>query len=58
MDGIAGTQAVMLCSIPATPKEILLGEEKLSDFNVDVIAQLLWIRFENRAEQRQLKIVY
>lgn len=58
VDGIAGTQAVMLCSIPATPKEILLGEEKLSDFNVDVIAQLLWIRFENRAEQRQLKIIY
>ena len=58
VDGIAGTQAVMLCSIPATPKEILLGEEKLSDFNVDVIAQLLWVRFENRAEQRQLKIIY
>lgn len=32
----------------------MLGEEKLSDFTVDVIAQLLWVRFENRAEQRQL----
>lgn len=58
VDGIAGTQAVMLCSVPATPKEIWLGEEKLSDFKMDVIAQLLWIRFPNQASQRQLKIIY
>ena len=48
----------MLCSVPATPKEIWLGEEKLSDFKMDVIAQLLWIRFPNQASQRQLKIIY
>lgn len=56
--GIAGTQAIVLCSVSGSPKEITVGGESVSDFKCDVISRLLWIKFPNQANQRELKITF
>ena len=58
LEGIGGTRAVMLLNIPNVPQTVTLGGEKLTDFEYDVLSRLMWIRFDNTASARELRIEY
>ena len=58
LEGISGTKAIMLLNIPNVPKNVMLGEEKLTDFEYDVISRLMWVKFDNMASARELRIEY
>ena len=58
LEGVSGTKAIMLFNIPNVPKNVILGGEKQTDFEYDVISRLMWLKFDNTASARELRIEY
>jgi hypothetical protein len=58
VEGIENTSAVMLMGSDKAPKRVLLGTTKLETTEYSATEKLLWIRFENEAENRELRIEY
>lgn len=58
VEGIGRTQAIVLLNAEKAPREILLNEEKLSSFDYSTDEKLLWIRFDNQATPRKLRLIF
>jgi hypothetical protein len=56
VEGVADTSAVILLHLPKPPKSITLAGEPLATFTYSHSEQLLWIRFTNRAQPRELVV--
>ncbi len=58
VEGIGRTQAIVLLNAEKPPQAILLNEEKLSSFDYSTDEKLLWIRFDNQATPRKLRLIF
>ncbi len=58
VEGIARTDAVVLLRADHAPKSILLGGNEVKTFDYSAAEKLLWIRFENQSEARELRIAF
>lgn len=58
VEGIVDTPAIVLLKAANAPKEVFLGKDKLETFEYSAADKLLWIRFENKAETRELRFVF
>lgn len=58
VEGIARTPAVALFRANSAPKEVTLAGEALTTFEFSKDEKLLWVRFENRATPRELRLRY
>lgn len=56
VEGIEGTEGVVLLRTPRMPRLVLLGGSPVSDFHTSVQDGLTWIRFRNTARPRELKV--
>lgn len=54
VEGIAGTEGVVLFRSPRPPKEITLAGETLAQWEHNPAEGLLWVRFPNQAKAREL----
>jgi hypothetical protein len=57
-ESISDTQAIALFKADHAPKTITLGANKIDAFDYSSDEKLLWVRFENQAETRELKIEF
>lgn len=58
VEGVAGTQAIILMKTAAPPRSIRLGHMQLKNFSYSTDDQLLRIHFANESSQRKLSIVF
>jgi hypothetical protein len=56
VEGVANTPAVVLLHSARAPVGVTLGGEPLTSFEHNASERLLWIRFQNRAEPRELAV--
>ncbi|MCC7475133.1 MAG: hypothetical protein IT425_07030 [Pirellulales bacterium] len=56
IEGIAGTPAVVLLHAPTPPAEITFAGQPLKDFTYAPADKLLWLRFTNEANARELTV--
>jgi hypothetical protein len=56
VEGIANTPALVLIHAPRAPRSVTLGGRSLADFEYAPSEDLLWIRFDNQAQPRELSV--
>lgn len=56
IEGIANTEAILLIRLPAQPQSIRLDGKPVAPFRADPARGLLWLRFANQAQPRELRV--
>ena len=58
VEGVADTPAVVLLRVPRQPHRVTLAGEPISECEYSAADHLLWVRFTNRAEPRELALAF
>ncbi len=58
VEGVADTPAILLLHAPSRPRSVTLSGQPVPDYEFSPVEHLLWIRFTNRAQPRQLTLQF
>jgi hypothetical protein len=58
VEGVASTPAIVSISAVKPPQSITLAGQPLKDFEFSTAEHLLWVRFPNEAQPRQLRVSF
>ncbi|HUA39556.1 MAG TPA: hypothetical protein VMA35_14280 [Candidatus Sulfopaludibacter sp.] len=58
VEGVGETPAIVLLESPQRPRAVTLGGENLSTYDYSAPEHLLWIRFQNQAQPRELSVQF
>jgi hypothetical protein len=58
VEGVVNTPAVLLLRVPVAPRSVTLAGKSLESFHYSPGDRLLWVRFTNEAQPRELTIEF
>lgn len=58
VEGVGGTQAIVLAALPRAPRVVRLDQQPLDTFEFDAAAGLLRLRFANEPRPRELSVEF